>query len=411
MYILPKNLSKYLITNLEDVYNRQIILRLCINVTFNREGLIEDTTRLENSINLLEELTQKSRSIVVLGHIGRPDPKNPDPRLSVRHILYYYENYFKDKNIKIEFLKDLSSESIERVNENAQSPEKVIFFLENTRFFEGEESQNEKIRNQFVEKLLQLGDTYVNDSFPDYRISVSTYYLPQSINQKYIGTSFFREITELSKLQNPQREFVVVIGGAKLSEKTEVISYLVHHADKILIGGAMAYTFLKAKGVNIGLSKYEEDKIELAKALLDQFEDKIIPPIDHVCISDIQSFEKVSTTDSIQIEDYNIGVDIGPKSIELFKANLQKAKTIFWNGPLGIFEKDSSKIGTFEIAKHISNLNAYKVIGGGETLTVINSLGMQNKFDFVSTGGGASLAFIGDREFPTLDVILENKDE
>lgn len=414
---LPELLEKAHYKNI-DLKNKKVILRTCLNVSINEKGEITDDTRLKEALPVIRDIAQKARKLVIIGHMGRPQPKRlnhyhkfeldtEDKKYSFDRVAVYLENALKDVQIQnIPFKVTLISDTESALENVRNSFASEIVLLENIRFNIGEESKVEVERKMFADQLMALGDIYINDSFPDYRESTSTYDVPKVL-PAYLGTSFYNEVKSLSQFDNPARPFVAVIGGAKLSEKLDALQALLEIADKVIVGGAMAYTLLKAQGKEIGKSMYEEDKLQAALEMVTNFSDKLILPVDHVVAPEFKADSAFETTDNEEIPQEKIAVDIGPKTITLYKTVLTEAGSILLNGPVGVFEWEDSASGTREVVQAIvANTKAYKLAGGGDSISAINKFGITG-FDHISTGGGAMLAFLAYYRFPTLDVVLD----
>lgn len=390
MYKTDCNLSEFSYLNIENLSEKTVILRSCLNVAVDENGFVTDKTRILESLPAIKYFAEKAEKTIILGHLGRP------------------EGYSKELSFwnVVEVINKESALGVELVpfGQELHQQGKVLL-IDNIRFFEGEESKDATSRENFAKELASLGDVFVNDAFADYRESASTFDIAK-FSPSFLGPLFLKEVEALSKLNNPKKPFVAVLGGAKLSEKLDALKSLCEVADKVIVGGAMAYTLMKASGVEIGKSLYEEDKIGLSKEILEKYGEKILLPIDHILSS---KFEKESASeiwDKKDIPQDKIAIDIGPKTIELYKSEIAKAFTVLWNGPMGVFEWPQSELGTREIGQSIvNNLSAYKIAGGGDSIAAINKFGL-NGFDHVSTGGGAMLAFIAYEEFPTLDEII-----
>lgn len=377
-----------------DWRNESVIVRACLNVILDDQGKIIDDTRLIEALPLIRELAQKCSRVIIMAHLGRP--MGVDSKLSlepVRKLLV------EELGIQITLVSDIS----------AEIPEQGVFLLENIRFFPGEEAEVENVRMDFAKKLAGLAHYYINDAFPDYRQSASTYDIVKFI-PSYLGPAFISEVVSLTKLISPKRPYLAIIGGAKLSEKLDLLNVLAEIADQILIGGAMAYTLLRAKGIEVGKSLVEEDKIPNTQALLAKYSDKIILPLDHLVVDKFSKDDNggFQLIDSEEIPSSKIAVDIGPKTITDYANRIKSASTILWNGPLGVFEWEESSKGTRAIATEILiNKQAYSLVGGGDSISAINQFGLSG-YSHISTGGGAMLAFIAKDEFPTLAVIMAN---
>lgn len=399
MYTTQKNLQDYSYKNIQNLDSKKVVLRSCLNVTVDSEGKVTDPTRLNESLTLIKELAGKAKQVIILGHLGRPEPLTMNKSLSFWNLLELMNQSLKEQGIEAKLVKSL---------EEAKSATDQVLLMENIRFFPGEESKNINERENFAKELSSLGDLFINDAFADYRESASTYDIAKFL-QSYLGPVFLKEVESLSKLNDSPKPFIAVLGGAKLSEKLDALNSLLETADKVLVGGAMAYTLLKAKGVEIGNSLFEPEKLETAKEIIQKGGEKLLLPVDHL-VSDLFSEESLNGTgqpiDDKNIPNGKVAVDIGPDTIQFYSDELAKAGTILWNGPMGVFEWELSSKGTLAIGKAIeSNANAYKVAGGGDSIAAINKLGLKG-YSHISTGGGAMLGIIAYDKFPTLDVII-----
>jgi phosphoglycerate kinase len=405
MYKPKKTISEFSYKNL-DLSKSRVVLRSCLNVITDDQGVMTDSTRFYESLPLIDELADKAENLVIIGHLGRPSSR--EKKFSFAGIANELQEQLVLKNIRVELISELDNASIEKIqaNNNTKNENKVIFLLENIRFFSGEDSKVPEERSEFAKTLSTLGNTFINDAFADYRESASTHSIAQ-ILPSYIGPVFMKEVTSLLEFHNPKKPFIAVLGGAKLSEKLDALHELASFADKVLVGGAMAYTLLMAKGINVGNSLVEEDKLDVAKDIITKFGDKLVLPVDHVVASSFNEESPVSTIDSQSVPAGMLAVDIGPKTIALFEEFISSAKSILWNGPMGVFEWDHTASGTKKVIEAISaNQQAYTLVGGGDSIAAINKFHITG-FDNLSTGGGALLSLISYNEFPTLDVILK----
>lgn len=350
-----------------------------------------DATRYDESLPLIKALATKAKATILLAHLGRP--KNNEPEFSFAKIVKQLE---KDLGQPVFFATSLA---------DLQHIETGVCLLENVRFFPGEDAKEDTEKAEFLTALSNCADVFVNDAFADYRKSVSTYDIAKNL-PSYVGPVFAREIANLAQLAVSATPFVAVLGGAKLSEKLDAMLSLAQTADKVLVGGAMVYTLLRAKGISTGKSRVEEDKIDVAKEIIAKYGDKIILPLDHALVPVFED-PGANIQYSETILDAMISVDIGPKTIDLYKKILADAKTIVWNGPMGVFEREATAVGTKAIGQAIgNNTGAYKVAGGGDSIAAINALGITG-FNHISTGGGAMLGVLGADKFATLDVIVK----
>ena len=399
------NLSSLLdladVTKYAGLGDSKVLLRACLNVAVDKTGNITDRTRLDEAYPTIKYLAANSQKLIITAHMGRPTIAR-EPNFSLRKV-------YEIINAQLQTDLGLDCQFAENIADAANSTAKVVV-LENIRFFVGEESSEKAEQDSFVKELSSLADIYVNDAFPDYREAVSTYYIARKL-KPFIGPNLAKEVRAFAKLSSPSKPYVAILGGAKLSEKLDTLLELLKSADKVLIGGAMAYTILKAQGNAIGNSLHEDEKIAVAQRMLVDNLDKLVLPVDHLVA---ESFDQAVSdnavyTDSVQIPAGTIAIDIGPKTIEKFVAEIAGASTLLVNGPMGVFEWEKSLAGTKQTYDAVvANTNAYKIIGGGDSISAMNKLGIANKFNHISTGGGSMLAFLAKDKFPIVDVILDH---
>ncbi|MBI2134325.1 phosphoglycerate kinase [Candidatus Woesearchaeota archaeon] len=373
-----------------DFEGGKVIVRLDLNVSLGNDGRITDSSRIRASLPTIRYLIGKKASkIVLMSHLGRPDGKVVEG-LRMDHVAVELQKLLKRKVVKLNDCIGVKS-IIDSSNDR-------IFLLENLRFYP-EEEENDAT---FAGKLSEVADFYVNDAFgcchrAHASVAAITGHLPSCA-----GLLLQKEIKSLSGLFNPEHPFVIVLGGAKVSDKVGIIRNLGKKADKILVGGAMAFTFLKAKGVNVGKSRVELDKLDVARGLLEY--DPVLPT-DFV-IADRMDPEARSTISSY-IPDSSLGLDIGPESVRSFIAQISRARTVVWNGPMGVFEMDKFAKGTRDVGKAISGSKGRSVAGGGDTLAAIEKLKLRG-FTHKSTGGGAMLEFLEGRELPAIKALQQS---
>lgn len=394
MYKLPTQLEKFSLETIPDISKKTVVLRSCLNVSVDSLGKVIDDTRIIESLPTIRYLADNAKRLIILGHLGRP--KGYSKELSFWNVYDVLQREL-GINYNIQFLEHGSKEEFSS----------NVILSDNIRFFEGEESKDGNARNEFAKELASMGDIFVNDSFADYRESASTYDIAKLL-PSFLGFKFMEEVKELSRLSSPERPFVAVLGGAKLSEKLDVLNVLGEIADKILVGGAMAYTLLKARGIEVADSLVEDDKLEVAKEIVSKYAEKLVLPIDHLIADTFNEYSSYEYINDVNIPSGSIGIDIGKETIELFKKEIVGSKTILWNGPMGVFEWDNASLGTKEVGMAISKTDGYKLIGGGDTITAINKFETSG-FSHICTGGGAMLAYISNEKFPTLDVIVSGK--
>ena len=398
-------MNKNVITDL-DVTSKRVIVRVDFNVPMSKSevGKITDNARILAALPTINYLIENKAKVILLSHLGRPKGEakkefSLEPvakelsRLLNKEVKFLQSDLVVDDNVKNKVL-------------NLQDGE--VALLENTRF-RPEETKN---IDNFSKELSSLGDIYINDAFgTSHRAHCSNVglckFLPSAV-----GFLVEKEISIMGKaLSNPERPFVAILGGAKVSDKITVIENLIEKVDSIIIGGGMAFTFLKSLGYSVGKSLLEEDKIDLAKDLYEKAKSKnvnMLLPVDVVISKEFSNDSdfKTVTIDSIE-EDY-MGLDIGYKTVELFSDEIKKAKTVVWNGPMGVFEMPNFAKGTFEIAKAIAETDSISIIGGGDSASAAEKSGFKDKITHISTGGGASLEFLEGKILPGIDAI-DNK--
>ncbi|HAZ36369.1 MAG TPA: phosphoglycerate kinase, partial [Clostridiaceae bacterium] len=340
-------------------------------------------------------LIENNAKVILMSHLGRPK-EGYDPKYSLKPVAKRLSELLGKKVLFAEDKEVVGENAIKYTNGMKNGD---VVLLENVRFIKTE-TKNDL---DFAKKLASLADIFVNDAFGTaHRANSSTVgianYLPA-----VAGFLIEKETSIMGKaLDNPERPFVAILGGAKVSDKIGVINNLLDKVDKLIIGGGMAYTFLKAKGMNVGKSLLEEDKVELAKEMMKKAEEKgvkLLLPIDNVAAKEFKADAEWKVFEGGMPDDYQ-GLDIGPKTIKLFENELKGAKTVVWNGPMGVFEMPAFAVGTKKIAEALSNLNATTIIGGGDSAAAVEQLGFADKMTHISTGGGASLEFLEGRELP-----------
>ncbi len=381
--------------------NQTVLVRADFNVPQDANLRISDDTRIRATQPTIKYVLQNgAKKLVLMSHLGRPEGKVVE-KYSLKPVAVRLQELLGEP---VRFLDDCVGEKIKKEIELAK--ERVIL-LENLRFHPEEEANDAN----FAKGLAGLADIFVNDAFGTaHRAHASTegvtHYLKSAA-----GFLLEKEIQYLGNaIQNPQKPFMVILGGAKVSDKIGVIENLLPKCDAIIIGGGMAYTFLKAQGRSIGNSKLEKDKLDLAKSILTKakaLNKEILLPIDHIVVDNVAPDAKIEIVGE-NIPEGKVAVDIGPKTIALFAGKLKFAKTIAWNGPLGIFETDAFSKGTQEIAKFISSLKATTMIGGGVTAAAVVKFKLEDKMTHISTGGGASLEFLEGKVLPGIAALTDS---
>ncbi|MEY2827376.1 MAG: hypothetical protein RLZZ575_865 [Actinomycetota bacterium] len=393
-----------------ELSNQRVILRADLNaplkVDSNGQMQITDDGRLKASVSTIELLIKKNAKIIILAHLGRPKGERK-PELSLKPIAKRLSELL---NKKIEFVEDLNEPNLKNKIDELNPSE--ILMIENIRFEKDETSKDPAERNRLAQKIAQFGDFFVIDGFGVVHREQASVTDIARLLPSAAGKLVEAEQKAFDKvLNNPERPYVVVLGGSKVSDKLGVIKNLINKVDLLLIGGGMAFTFLKAKGFEVGQSLLEQERIEEVNQLMKVAQEKnvqIVLPVDVVISKELDGSSEVKTVDVENIPSDQKGLDIGPKTIDLFSSKLNQAKTVVWNGPMGVFEVKEFSNGTKEIAQKISELSAYTVVGGGDSAAAIRLLGLdESKFDHISTGGGASLELLEGKELPGLKVLEE----
>lgn len=390
-----------------DIKNKKVLVRVDYNVPINENGEVTDDTRIKESLPTLNYLLQQNCAIILMSHLGRPKGK-PDPKYSLKPVAKRLQQLINRPVIVADGIVD---ENTKKLAKNLKNGE--IMLLENIRF----DPREEKDDKDFAKELASLvGDdgVFVQDAFGSvHRAHASTHAVAEFL-PAVCGFLLEKEIMYFDKiLNNPEKPFVAILGGAKVSDKINVIDNLLNKVDVIIIGGAMAYTFLLSKGISVGNSLVEKDKIELAKELLRKAEQKnvnILLPIDHIVTTSIENPTEIKYIENIDIPEGYIGVDIGKNTISRISSVINNAKTIVWNGPMGIFEIDKFSEGTKKIAELVANATAngcISVVGGGDSVAAVKKFNLEGKFSHISTGGGASLELLEGKILPGIDVLLD----
>ena len=382
------------IRELKNLRGKRVLLRADLNVPLSEDGDILDDTRILAELPTISYLMDKGAKLIVCSHLGRPN--GFDKYLSLFPVAVNLMQHFPGK---VKFCDKTIGEEVKQ--EISKMKDGDVLLLENTRF-DPREKENDK---QFADELASLADVYVNDAFGTcHRKHASTYGVAIKLPSA-IGFLIEKELEVFRKvLKNPSHPYVAIFGGAKIQDKLPMISSVVDQADTILIGGGMAYTFLQAQGVNTGESVVVLDKVNEAKKILEKAKKKnvkIVLPVDHVAWD--RTTEKKVKVDVLL--DGMVGLDIGKKTIKLFEEEIQKAKQVIWNGPLGKYEDPDYRKGTMKIAKALAKSSADTIVGGGDSVSAVKESGVEDKISFLSTGGGASLALIEGQKLPALEVI------
>jgi phosphoglycerate kinase len=389
-----------------NVKGQRVLVRVDFNVPQDESLKITDDTRIRAALPTINYLREKGAKVILCSHLGRPkgDPTDKE-KFSLAPVAAYLGGLLK---IQVVMSPNVVGPDVEQLAQ--QLPEGGVLMLENVRFVKGE-TKNDPA---FSQQLAALADLYVNDAFGSaHRAHCSTEGVAHLVKQAAAGFLMEKEIEFLGKaLANPEHPFVAILGGAKVSGKLEVINSLLPKVDTLIIGGGMAYTFLKAKGIGIGKSLCEDDLIGTAKEVLKKALDlnkALLLPIDHVVADDFKADAKRMVVPRGTIDEGWEGMDIGPETIKKFSAALKGAKTVVWNGPMGVFEMEPFAQGTRAIAQVLAGLQATTIVGGGDSVAAVTQMGLADKMSHVSTGGGASLEFLEGKALPGVEALTDKK--
>jgi len=384
-----------------DVKGKRVFIRVDFNVPV-ANGVVSDDNRIVSALPTINYVLENGGRVVLASHRGRPKGEGFEENYSMKPVFLRLKAEYGDK---IHYSEKVVGEDVVKMSNELEEGE--LLLIENLRFEKGEKKSD----INFAKELRKLSDLYVNDAFGTcHRKDASVYVLPTLYEKPVAGFLVEKEIHYFENiLANPEKPYVAILGGAKVSDKIPVIENLLNKVDAVLIGGAMAYTFLKAKGVEIGKSILEMEMVELAGKLMEKAQQKGIEfllPVDHVITDKIED-GKVEITLDEKIPEGFMGVDIGPETIVKFKEVLKGAKTVVWNGPMGIFEIDRFSAGTIAIAHAIAECGCVSVIGGGDSASAVKKAGVFDKISHVSTGGGASLEYLAGKKLPGIEVLAE----
>jgi phosphoglycerate kinase len=394
-----------------DVQDKRVLVRVDFNVPMvERDGKFEitDDTRVRESLATINYLREHRAKTILMSHLGRPDGKRVE-KYSLRPVGDHLHSLINDPVI---FSHDIIGSVPEKIIAHMEHGD--VALLENLRFHPGEEANDPK----FAEALAKLGDVYVNDAFgAAHRAHASTAGITKFVSKSAMGFLMEKELKYLhQELDNPAKPFLVIMGGAKVSDKIGVLKALMKKADTILIGGAMANTFFLAEGIPVGKSRVEADKVDLARELIDLAKGrgvKLILPVDVIEAQEVRAGAPARNTSRLSpqhgITEGWQALDIGSATIALFQDEIAKARTILWNGPVGVFEIPDFAEGTFAIAEALAKSNATTIIGGGDSVTAVKRAGLADKMTFISTGGGASLELLEGKELPGVAALTDKE--
>jgi len=385
-----------------DFQGKRVFLRVDFNVPLDEESEIRDDTRIKAALPTINYLLEQKAKLTIASHLGRPGGQF-EPKLSLKPVSERLSAYIA---LEVLLAPEVIGNQVTKLKKELQENQALL--LENLRFHPGEKAND----SSFAQQLAQDIDYYVNDAFGAcHRAHASVVGITAYVEKSAAGFLVEKEVEYLGKaIHSPQKPYVAILGGAKVSDKIPVIENLLNKADHILIGGAMAYTFFKAMGNEVGRSRVEEDKTGLALSLLEKAKAKGVKidlPEDHVVSTAIDAEAEAGTVDSFPFSTDLMGLDIGAKTIQKYQEIIAKARTIFWNGPMGVFEIEQFSQGTMKIAAAVAASSALSIIGGGDSVAAVYKAGVSDKISHISTGGGASLEYLAKETLPGLEALTE----
>ena len=408
-----------------DLKGKRVLMRVDFNVPVEN-GKVDDDTRIRGALPTIKYVLDHGASVILMSHLGRPKGGKAEPEFSLKPVAARLSDLIRRP---VEFAPDCVGPEVKKMAEDLRQ-EQHILLLENVRFHKEEEgkvklpdtatdaekkaakTEMKAKQEEFAKQLASLGDIYVNDAFGTaHRAHASTAVITKFFPANVAGFLMEKEIEYMGKaLASPDKPFVAILGGAKVSDKVNVIINLLGKVDALLIGGAMAYTFYRAKGIPTGKSLVEEDKVSLAKEILEKARAagvKLLLPVDHVVADKFDAAAQHKVVDEAGIPEGWMALDIGPKTSAIYAAEISKAKTVVWNGPMGCFEMDPFSHGTTAVAKAVAGTKCTSIIGGGDSVSAINKSGLADKISHISTGGGASLEFLEGKDLPGVAALTD----
>lgn len=386
-----------------NLKNKKVIIRCDFNVPI-KDGKIIDDTRIKNSLETIKYAIDKNAKVILLSHLGRIKEESDKVKNNLDVVA---KRLSKLLNRKVIFVDEVVGEKVETAI--SKMKDKDVILLQNTRYEDLDGKKESKCDLEFAKLLASYGDIFINDAFGTiHRAHASNYGISKYL-ESGIGFLVEKELEKLSILNNPEDPFVIIMGGAKVADKIGVIDNLLPKCDKLLIGGGMAFTFLQAEGYEIGNSIFDADSLEYCQRLLKEYPNKIVLPIDVACSMEYKDSDERIEKDINEIDFHEMGLDIGEKTLNLFEKYLKEAKTVFWNGPLGVYEFSLYAKNTDELLTYLGKSKAKVVLGGGDIVAAASKLSITDKFYHVSTGGGATLEYLSGKELPGLENIEEKE--
>ena len=384
-----------------DVDGKRVLCRVDFNVPI-KDGVVGDTTRISAALPTIKYLVEHNARVILMSHLGRPKGDGPEPELSLKPVA---EKLAEMSGLPVQFVADTYGDEAKAAVDALESGHVLV--LENVRF-----DKREKKNDPEIAKILaSYGDVFVLDAFGTAHRAQGSVVGPAAYIPAVAGFLLEKEVDTLTGIfADPERPFVAIVGGSKVSSKIGVLDHLIDSADTLIIGGGMAYTFFLAKGYSVGTSLKEEDWVDRAKEMLEKAEKKgvkILLPIDNVVADHFGEDAQGEVVDSDKIPDDRMGMDIGPKTVALFDEAIKGAKTVFWNGPMGVFEIDQFSKGTEAVARAVADSDCTSIIGGGDSVAAINKFDLADKMSWISTGGGASMELVEGKALPGVEALLD----